>query len=175
MSAFTFTAPTDHAPGAWHGAYIPVYERLFSHLKETLHPVMEIGCDGGGFTLALASYFRRSEIITVDISPMPPSLKGAERVTHLQRDAYDNLPTGDLRFAVLIDDGPHTIESQRHFVSTFPKKLIHDGIAVVEDVQDIAHFSELSKCVPEGFFGFGIDLRMHDDRYDNLLFVIQRA
>lgn len=183
MSSFNFTVPTDKQPGGWHSAYAAVYQRLFERLfSPTASPidyVGEIGVDGGGFTLALNDYFPSAVVRCMDINPCPASICGNDAIEHFQMDAYTEEAVREFgagaKYSCFIEDGSHFLNHQRFFVANYPPLLTSDGIAVVEDVQDIAHFADLAKHVPAGFFGYGIDLRMHDDRYDNLLFVIQRA
>lgn len=165
-------------PGGWHGAYLPVYAMLFAAIRDTENSVLEIGVDGGGSLLMYADHFERASIFGMDISPEPDALKGKQRITFFQRDAYadeavklcDKLGP----FALIVDDGNHFIASQRVFCASYPRLLARDGIAIIEDVQSIDHFAQLATALSPEFFGFGIDLRMHDGRYDNLLFVIKR-
>lgn len=180
--SFKQIAPTDHF--GWHAAYLEVYERLFKSVGHG--SVLEIGCDGGGGILSYEEFFSRAGIllprrfVSCDISPEPDSLKLHKSVmrTHFQLDAYTQESLSLLSslgpFSLMIDDGPHTLGSQQWFVQNYPCLLTGDGLAIVEDIQDIAHIQELAKCVREGFMGYAIDLRHVNGRYDDLLFVIQR-
>lgn len=171
---FKQITPTDHF--GWHAAYLPVYERLFAPFKPRGLSLLEIGTDGGGGLLMYADYFPHGTIYGVDIAPTPASLLGVARVGHFQRDAYTSEAVyAFAKMDIIIDDGPHSIESQEYFAANYSKALVREGIAIVEDVQDIGHFSRLAKALPLGFIGYGIDLRHDGDRYDNLLFVIERA
>lgn len=176
---FKFTAPTDKMPGSWHGAYLPIYEWLFGEIKDSHDTIAEVGCDGGGSILMYAYYFHQAwKVISCDISPRPASLDADKRIHHFQGDAYSSGIQAEMAklapYAWICDDGPHTLSSQETFCRDFPKLLSAQGIACVEDVQDICHFKTLAAVLSPEFFGFGIDLRMHDGRYDNLLFVIKR-
>lgn len=167
-------------PGGWHAAYLRVYEDLMEPHRDTCFSIGEIGVDGGGSLVMWMNYFMDAEIILgVDIFGRPESLNGCDRIDHLKADAYNHDAIEEIskrgEFEVLIDDGPHTLESQLFFAKHYPQLLIPSGIAIIEDVQDIAHFSDLAKATPPEWFGYGIDLRHHGDRYDNLLWVIQRS
>lgn len=175
---FKFTAPTDKMPGAWHGAYLPVYAHLFSPLKDTTDSILELGVDGAGSLLMYAEYFHKSRPFGMDIQAKPSALNGNNRVTFIQGDGY-TLSSVEMfsklgPFAWIAEDGPHSLESQMMFCRHYSPLLSEEGVACVEDVQDVNHFQALSAVLPKEFFGYGIDLRMHDSRYDNLLFVIQR-
>lgn len=181
---FKFTAPTDKLPGAWHGAYLPVYEKLFyrpwgtTQLRDSDESILEIGVDGAGSLLMYAAYFRFAKAFGMDIQTKPNSLDSNDRVTFIQGDAYTMASVEMFSklgpFAWIVDDGSHTLESQMMFCRHYAPLLSDEGVACVEDVQDANHFQALAAVLPKEFFGYGIDLRMHDGRYDNLLFVIQR-
>lgn len=175
---FIFTSPTDKMTGAWHGAYLKAYALIFAPLRDTKESVGEIGVDGGGSLLMYADYFHSATAVGMDISQEPEAIIGHPRIKFHQENAYGSKGYDAMKdhgpFALLVDDGPHTIESQKHFCAHYPHLLIPNGIAIVEDVQRIEHFKTLSDALSPEFFGFGIDLRMHDGRYDNLIFVIQR-
>lgn len=181
---FTFTAPTDKMPGAWHGAYLPVYAKLFAPLKQSEGSVLECGVDGGGSLLMYATYFTNArKVIGMDISPCPEAIRlrkvepDGDRFQFVQGDAYSpqgRLPSWLGPFVLMVDDGSHHLGHQIAFCEHYPRLLLPDGIAIVEDVQSVDCFKALSAALPPEFFGYGIDLRHHDNRYDNLLFVITR-
>lgn len=179
MNPFTFTSPTDKMPGGWHGSYCEAYGRLFSSLRDTTDAIAEIGVAGGGSLLAYADYFKNARAVGFDIGPKPDSLNGQDRITFYQQNAYsrEGLDTATKHgpFALLVDDGPHSIESQLFFCTHYPRLLSLNGIAIVEDVQAGEHLARMAEVVPKEFFTMGIDLRWHDERrYDNLLMVIFR-
>lgn len=122
-------------------------------------------------------YFPRYKVLGIDINPRPSSLDGSG-IVHLQRNAYEQEQINELawgpRFDVIIDDGPHSIESQEWFARNYPQLLASDGIAIIEDVQQPEYIQRIADCVPEGFIGYCIDLRHVNGRYDDLLFVIHR-
>jgi cephalosporin hydroxylase len=180
MNPFRFPAPTDHQPGGWHAGYMEVYHRLF----QTVGPgsVLEIGCDGGGGILSYADYFgddQKREFISCDISTRPDSLDANTSIRHYQGDAYrldfiSEVLKSHAPYAAIIEDGPHTLSSQMFFAENFPQMLSVDGVAIIEDIQDASHVAKLHGKLPPDFFGFGVDLRWQDNRYDSLLMVIQR-
>jgi len=183
--SFKQITPTDHF--GWHAAYLEVYERLFHALRweqtveGTQYPaegnLLEIGTDGGGGLEMYADYFPNFKIYGIDINPTPGHLKENPRITHYVQDAYSTLPTnifGNTNFDIIIDDGPHTLDSLKLFCHLYPQLLTADGIAIIEDIQKPEYIQQLGACVPEGFIGYGIDLRHVNGRYDDILFVIQR-
>lgn len=161
---------------SWHGAYLEVYERLLSPLKNTTDPVLEIGVLGGGFTLALSDFFKNSHVMAIDIGPFPEALTGKSGITFHQKNAYLKTTVDSLAspFAAIIEDGSHFLTDQEFFVRNYPLLLSECGIAIVEDIQELGHVQHLAKLVPSGFFSMGIDVRHIGDRYDNLLLAIWR-
>lgn len=172
--SFRQITPTDHF--GWHAAYLEVYEKLFAPFKNQPIRLLEIGTDGGGGLMMYQDYFPNGRIDGWDISPCPESLKGQPRITHYQRDAYSSVSVGKIitDCDIIIDDGPHTIGSQKFFVQNYPQLLTADGIAIVEDIQEPWHASHLAPLVPKGFFSVVVDLRHCNGRYDDLLLVIFR-
>lgn len=172
---FKQITPTDHF--GWHAAYLEVYERLFSGMRETATNVLEIGTDGGGGLLMYADYFPNATIHGMDISSTPDGVKGNYRIKHEARDAYTHESIDRMRafaFDAIFEDGPHSIESQEFFAAYYPRLLLPWGIAIIEDIQDREHIARLAKVLSPEFFGAGIDIRHEDTRYDNLLFAIWR-
>jgi hypothetical protein len=83
----------------------------------------------------------------------------------------------DVKFDIMIDDGPHTFESMKFFINNYLPMLADDGILIVEDVQSIDWIRELTDIVPPELKQFikVYDLRNKKDRYDDILFVIDRS
>lgn len=177
--SFKQITPTDHF--GWHASYFEVYDRLFCNFRGTGRPILEIGTDGGGGLMSYSEYFSSASIWGMDISPAPEHIKQHTVISHWQINAYSSeaveTASHALKFGgfqVIIDDGPHSVESQEFFVRFYPPLLSDTGMAIVEDIQDPTYIERLHRCLPEGFLGYAIDLRLADNRYDSLLFVIQR-
>lgn len=62
-------------------------------------------------------------------------------VLHLNDDAYKEEYVrerfGGKEFDFLLDDGPHTLESQEKFIELYSSLLSDSGILIIEDMQDI--------------------------------------
>lgn len=175
MNTFTFTVPTDKMECQWHACYARAYSRLLASLMDTTDSVLEIGTAGGGSLIAYRDWFPNAKVFGIDpfFQPdLPPT------ICHYKRDAYCQdgvtLMKGHAPFAVIVDDGPHSIESQEFFVRHYPQMLSRDGVAICEDVQSPAHIDRLFKALPDGFTGYSIDMRLADNRYDSLIFVVER-
>jgi hypothetical protein len=175
---FRFIECADKMPGRWHEAYLSVYARLFPPLRDTEDSIAEVGVGGGGSLLMYADYFHRAKAFGMDILPEPRVIGGHPRVHYHQSDAYSPEGIETMRahapFALIIDDGPHTLASQKTFCANYPGLLSPEGLCIIEDVQNPEHFAQLAAAVPSEFFTSGIDLRWHSRAHDNLLFIIQR-
>ncbi len=160
-------------------SYLPIYERLFAPYRDGHEPILEIGAWYGGSLLMWSEWFSRAPIIGVEINRVPLPVDADPRIRIVNVDAYSDYGAVFLRslgpFAVIVDDGPHTLESQEAFCRRFPTMLAPGGIAIVEDVQDPQHIAALVKAAPAGFETASIDLRHVKDRYDDLLFLIWKS
>jgi hypothetical protein len=175
---FIFNGPTDKQDGAWHGNYKNAYSLLFESVRLSYSPVLEVGTDGGYPLLAYRDWFENAQVIGVDVNPTPECVKGQERVNHFQRDAYTHETVELLSkvgpFSVLIDDGSHFLHHQAFFAEHMSKLLADDGIGIIEDVQSYDHVPGLIGKLPKEFYGFAVDLRWADDRYDSVLIAFAR-
>ncbi len=169
-------------------SYIEAYEKLFSAKRETATHVLEIGIGpympNGGSILMWAGYFSQAKVHAVDIIPMDtvnPLLVPHPRIhLHVHNDAYNTsfftntfLSKSD-RFDIIVDDGPHTIESMVRFLKLYSQVLKEDGIMVIEDVQSMDWIDILRDCTPDHLKPFiqVLDRRGVKGRYDDILFVV---
>lgn len=169
-------------------SYLEAYESLFASKRESATHVLEIGVGpympNGGSMLMWAGYFPNAKIHAADIIPFSkvnPILIPHPRIyLHVNQDAYDSaffvntfLSKKD-RFDIVMDDGPHTIESMITFIKMYSQVLKEDGILVIEDVQSIDWIETLRANTPDHLKPF---IEVHDrrsvkGRYDDILFVI---
>lgn len=182
--SFRQITPTDKF--GWHQQLLPVYQRLFSKFKELdgdecerLVRLLEIGTDGGGGLLMYEAYFPCCQIHGCDHYFRPQGIEGHGNIYDHNLDAYKPATVEHFfeigQFDIVIDDGPHSLESQEFFAQHYPPLLTADGIAIIEDIQAPAHIEWLAAKVPPGFFSFAVDMRhVEPKRYDNLIFCIQR-
>jgi hypothetical protein len=95
-------------------------------------------------------------------------------------DAYDetffnsNFLSKNIKFDVMLDDGPHSVNSQQKFIQLYSQLLTENGILIVEDVQSPSYIEELNSVVPDHLKNFVkvYDLRKQKGRYDDLIFTI---
>jgi hypothetical protein len=170
-------------------SYIATYENLFNRLKESAIDILEVGIgdfndkNGGSVKLWLG-YFPNAKVYSIDILPedrVVDDLKTNSRaVLYTSTNAYDpNFVAkefGNKKFDILIDDGPHSLDSMLAFINLYAPLLKENAVLVIEDVQDIEWVRNLSDATPVELKKYieVYDLRNNKGRYDDILFVINR-
>jgi len=176
--------------------YAEIYDILFESIQHTAQNVLEIGIGKGGSILLWKNYFTSANIYGIDINSkecirkeMLENLKTDEKVVLLTSlDAYDKLAINIVHafsknyfgvsplFDVIIDDGPHTVPSQKTFIELYSPLLSDNGILIIEDIQDINYLEELMESVPDELkkYVHVYDLRDAVGQYDDILFVINK-
>jgi len=162
-------------------SYGPVYEALASMVPKG-SSIMEIGIFHGGSMLLWQDLFPESAIVGVDISDAVDSdvmERLNERTTLIFHDAYSQsfvhqFVAAGCNYGLIVDDGPHTLKSQRKFLSLYLPLLAPGGIAVIEDIQDIGWFEQLEAEIPKGYTSERVDRRSINGRWDDLMLVIRK-
>ena len=152
-----------------------VYEDLFKDIRKSAKRILEIGVDNGGSILMWREFFPEANIIGID-NKNCPQLINRDRIEFIASDAYnielvDRLPSD---FDVIIDDGPHTLESMTFVIKEYLNKINQNGMIVIEDIQEFNWTNILRRLVPEGFSVEVKDLRRIRNRYDDILIIIKR-
>lgn len=136
--------------------------------------VLEIGAFDGGSALLWQDYFTKAKIDILDVNECL-AIKNQPRINHIVGNAYSDELIKNLRtYDLIIDDGPHTLESMVYFIDNYIKLLKIDGIAVIEDVQLFQWFNTLVTRVPNNCLFHIVDLRNVKNRYDDLVLIIRR-
>ena len=171
---------------SYHSYIENFYEKEFEPYKESKIDLLEIGIETGGSLKLWKEYFLNSKsIVGVDVSDekIDPRYRNIGGVTINIEDAYAEKFSKKLKqFDIIIDDGPHTLESQLKSIELYLPKLKQDGLFIIEDIQSVEHFDILinkSKEVCEfvdnqiEYCVECIDLRDKKGRWDDLLFLIR--
>ena len=172
-------------------SYIQTYEELFCKKKFDKINILEIGIgepkenkDNGGSIKLWHDYFLNSTIYGLDIhdiSNINENIINKERIKLFTSiDAYSNIfikeNLKDIKFDILIDDGPHTLDSMIFFLKNYLPLLNENGILVIEDIPDINWIKILNDNTPDNFKKnvHIYDLRNYKKRWDDILFVIKK-
>lgn len=167
----------------YHSYIENFYESNFAEYRDRKNSILEIGIDTGGSIALWHEYFSNSTILGVDIKKDRLKVEYDEdkfdrAVYAYVKDAYDPTFIKSLgTFDIIIDDGPHTIESQLITVKHYLKKLNSGGILVIEDIATIEGAKQLYDAVPNDniFTKEIIDLRKKDNRYDSIMLSIKKG
>jgi len=171
-------------------SYIDLYESLLSRKKHSAQNVLEIGLGdfqekNGGSVKLWREYFTNATIFGIDILPenrVIDELKNDSRVVlYTSTNGYDEsfvkTKLSHLKFDFVLDDGPHTLESMKHFIKLYAPILANDGILIIEDVQDWSWIEILITEVPDDLkkYVHSYDLRTNKGRYDDIVFTINKT
>jgi hypothetical protein len=169
-------------------SYLDVYEKLFRKKRDTATDVLEIGIGpahtlNGGSIKLWHDYFLNANIHAVDIidyADIWSEIKHIYRIKlYPNSDAYSSEfveSTFDSKmFDIIIDDGPHTLESMISFVNLYLPHLKQDGIAIIEDVQSTDWIPKILKHISHEYDVVVYDRRHIKNRWDDVLIVIQKV
>ena len=156
-----------------------VYETLFAPYRLSTKKVLEIGVHNGGSMLLWQSYFPNAKIQGLDNTLSLFFWKQHDRIQLKKCDAYTTETVNELDngYDIIIDDGPHTLDSMRFFIKHYLLKLNINGIAVIEDIPDSAWIKTLLDDLSPNGMRTRIqvfDLRNINMRYDDMVLVIQK-
>ena len=79
-------------------------------------------------------------------------------------------------FNVIIDDGPHTPNSQKWTIENYLELLTEDGILIIEDIESNDVLEMLKESVPKEYKNKieVYDVRETLGRYDDLILVVRK-
>lgn len=167
-------------------SYLPLYDVLLERVKDTAKNVLEIGIGAGGSINLWKDYFQNAQVYGCDILPkgaLPQDIFNNSRITmNVAVDAYDStffqetFLDNHIEFDYMLDDGPHTLESQLKFIELYSQLISHKGILIIEDVQSTDWIPKLVEQTPDHLKRYiqVYDLRQNKNRYDDIVFTIDK-
>ena len=83
----------------------------------------------------------------------------------------------DIKFDLIIDDGNHVLDSMKKAMELYLPLHKDDGIFIIEDLRDIQWLDILEGVTPleDRKYIKKFDLRRNKNRWDDILFVIDRG
>ncbi len=165
-------------------SYIELYQTIFSSKfsSNKVYNVLEIGINNGGSIILWHDYFINANIHAIDLiddSMVWFRIKNNKRIKlYTSQDAYNSSfvieKLSNIQFDIIIDDGPHTLESMIKFIQLYTTVLSRYGILIIEDVQTIEWVDILYQYVPEYLLKYVkvYDRRHVKNRYDDIVFTI---
>ena len=167
-------------------SYLDLYEKLLFSKKETAKNILEVGIFDGGSIKLWHDYFQNATIYGLDIkkiSDMWDGIKNNKRIYLGRFDAYDEkffktqLLNKNIKFDMMLDDGPHTLESMKKFIELYSQIMADDGILIIEDIPEWEWIEILTNETPTNLRRFinSYDLRDVKNRYDDIVFTIDKS
>ncbi len=167
-------------------SYLSLYQTILGDKKSTAENVLEVGIDKGGSIKLWSDFFVNATVYGLDImaeSNVWSEIVNKEKIIlYTSTDAYNhdffttNFVNKNIKFDMMLDDGPHSIESMIQFIKLYSQILKDDGILIIEDVQSWDWIDLLKKEVPENLQQYikVYDLRPNKNRYDDIVFTIDK-
>jgi len=160
------------------------YEKEFKKFKNKNISLIEIGIFTGGSLKLWKEYFTNpKKIVGVDITTeyLSDKYSNIEGIEYYFQNAYHvEFIKKFENFDIIIDDGPHTLQSQIEVIRMYLPKLNKGGIFVIEDIQDYSWFNYLIeefKIISEGdlsemcYETESLDFRETLGRSDDMMFL----
>ena len=160
-------------------SYLEIYEQHFAPIRSTCKNLLEIGVQQGGSIKLWKDYFENATIygFDVDLSTVKVDLS-SPRIRLTRCDAYLKSSIEALEgttFSVIIDDGPHTLESMLFVATEYSKHLDVGGILVIEDIQSANWLHFIRRAFPDYMTVEVVDRRSVKDRYDDIMVIAKRS
>jgi hypothetical protein len=141
---------------------------------------------GGGSIKLWHDYFVNATIHGIDIVDNHErwgDIKNNNRImVYSSTDAYSPefvnkaFIDNNKRFDMILDDGPHTLDSMIKYIYLYSNLMTENGILIIEDVQSIDWIEILKQNVPNDLKKYVevYDLRHIKNRWDDIVFVINK-
>jgi hypothetical protein len=172
-------------------SYLDLYQQLLCSKKNTAKNILEVGIGdfedkNGGSIKLWYDYFINANIYGIDIlgpERVIDEIKNNDRIKlYTNSNGYDDdfvnktFLDKNIKFDMMLDDGPHTLDSMKQFIKLYSQIMSEDGILMIEDVQSIDWIDELKSVVPENLKKYiqCYDLRHIKNRWDDIVFVINK-
>jgi hypothetical protein len=163
--------------GSTHDYISGYYSKEFLGKRDEKIKLMEIGVHRGPSIVLWKSWFTNSEIVGVDNEDLYESDRIYDKL--IIDDAYtdefiDKFPDG--YFDYIIDDGPHTLESQIISTTKWIHKIKSGGKLIIEDLQKIDWVDPLKNSLDKSIVSDCkvFDLRSNKNRYDDIIFEVNK-
>lgn len=163
--------------GSTHDYIAGYYEKEFSNSKDKDIKILEIGVHRGPSLILWKEWFTNSEVIGIDNEDLYEGPRVYDDL--IIDDAYSDEVINkfsDNYFDYIIDDGPHTLESQIISATKWIHKIKSGGKLIIEDIQSIHWIgyleNSLDKSIVCEYKTF--DLRENKKRYDDIIFEVTK-
>lgn len=167
--------------GTLHDYIDGYYSTEFTPKKNDVLTIIEIGIRRGDSLNLLSNWFVNSKIIGID---------NGQEMLDIDKTFVSNIPNveaiydnafsynvlnrfEDNTIDYIIDDGPHTLESQLYSVNNWYKKIKTGGKLIIEDIQSLTNLNLLIIAINDLNYDYNVfDLRESKNRYDDIIIEI---
>lgn len=183
INGFSYPGGTDKATDH---SYDVFYEEILNSYSDKEIKILEIGVQYGGSSLMWHEFFPMSKITMLDIrDQVHPHIwanMNKDRYDYHIMDAFNEKSVSELKtkhpdgFDIIIEDGPHTLESQIFAIQNYTQLLKEGGTLIIEDVQKFEFGKIIMDSIGDSYHTSKelVDLRHVKNRYDDLLVVVKK-
>jgi len=181
LSEFYKSTESASDKGTTHQYIYSFYSNEFTPKRNDELTIVEIGVNKGDSMILFRDWFVNSKIFGIDnkmemTTEYVNKVDAIEGISIIYKDAYNGETCNlfeDESIDYLIDDGPHSTESQIKCVQQWFSKIKKGGKLIIEDIQnfdrDKVKFDELN--IPYEI----IDTRnIGNNRYDDVLLIFKK-
>lgn len=158
-------------------SYLKTYENILHSKRYSSKNILEIGIQKGGSLKLWNDYFINANIYGLDIDDAPIFLNKYDRIQTFKCSAYshsiiDMFMKKNIIFDMILDDGPHTIETMLFTLIHYSKLLAPNGILIIEDIPSMDWALLFEKIVSFKYKDCTCiyDLRPNKNRWDDIVF-----
>jgi len=178
LSEFYKSFPIISDKGTLHDYIDSYYSNEFTPKKDAEIRLLEIGIYRGASTALFRNFFTNAHIYAFENNLEKGGVFDLDGVTIHWQDGYSDESVGLYEndyFDYIIDDGPHTLESQILAVKKWGVKIKPDGKLIIEDIQSQSDLRAILKAVEdEGLKAKVFDMRDNKRRYDDIIIEITK-
>jgi FkbM family methyltransferase len=163
-------------------SYLDTYQTILQDKQFTAKNILEIGIQKGGSLKLWNDFFINAAIYGVDVDEAPTFLNSYKRINTIKNsaytlDTYNNFIEKNIYFDVILDDGPHTIETMLFTLIHYSKLLAPNGIMIIEDIPSMDWALLFRKIVSDEHKMYTniYDLRANKNRWDDIVFTLQNT
>jgi cephalosporin hydroxylase len=178
------TGICDTDKGSSH-TYTGMYEEILSQYKNKECTLLEIGVQSGASALLWSRYLPNAKLSFADVDQLNQviiNMIGEDRCVFHLGDAYSDYGLNAIKsarpegFDVVIDDGPHTLQSMIECIRKYLPIVKESGYLIIEDVQNISWCDVLRNEVPLEYRKNIeiVDTRNFKNRYDDIVFIVKK-
>jgi len=167
--------------GTLHDYIDGYYSNEFTSRKNDILNIIEIGIRYGDSLNLLSHWFTNSKITGIDngqemLDTDKTFVSSIPNVEVIYDDAFSYNVLNkfkDNSIDYIIDDGPHTLESQLYSINNWYKKIKMGGKLIIEDIQSLTNLNLLIIAINDLNYDYNVfDLRESKNRYDDIIIEI---